>query len=207
MGYVSHATRLVAAAALLGSFAAPAHAVVGYADVVLEFFNSGASLPGSYGGIWPTGPFPVAVSPDVVLGPDGDDTQDFLSLSLGSYVTVGFTDEILSDGAGLAFFVTEVGNGGESANVFVSADNVTFSLIGIATADHASGFDLASIGFTGPVQSLRIVGRDNFGTSPGFDLANIRVVPEPASWAMMIAGFGLIGVALRRRLQGAVALA
>ncbi|MGH6781646.1 MAG: PEPxxWA-CTERM sorting domain-containing protein, partial [Sphingomonadaceae bacterium] len=29
-----------------------------------------------------------------------------------------------------------------------------------------------------------------------------RVVPEPASWAMMIAGFGLIGAALRRYRPG-----
>ncbi|MBA3895889.1 MAG: PEPxxWA-CTERM sorting domain-containing protein [Sphingomonadaceae bacterium] len=27
----------------------------------------------------------------------------------------------------------------------------------------------------------------------------ITAVPEPASWAMMIAGFGMAGVALRRR--------
>ncbi len=38
----------------------------------------------------------------------------------------------------------------------------------------------------------------------GFELDNITVgttapVPEPASWAMLVAGFGLIGVGLRRR--------
>jgi hypothetical protein len=36
---------------------------------------------------------------------------------------------------------------------------------------------------------------DNFGTI-SFD---IRAVPEPASWAMMIGGFGLAGAAVRRR--------
>jgi hypothetical protein len=30
-------------------------------------------------------------------------------------------------------------------------------------------------------------------------LAQVRDVPEPATWAMMIAGFGLVGGALRRR--------
>jgi len=28
------------------------------------------------------------------------------------------------------------------------------------------------------------------------------VVPEPAGWAMLIAGFGLTGAAMRRRRQG-----
>ena len=34
-----------------------------------------------------------------------------------------------------------------------------------------------------------------------FDPASVRIayVPEPASWALMIAGFGLTGAALRRR--------
>jgi hypothetical protein len=30
-------------------------------------------------------------------------------------------------------------------------------------------------------------------------------VPEPASWAMLIAGFGLTGAAMRRRRQQALA--
>jgi PEP-CTERM motif len=33
------------------------------------------------------------------------------------------------------------------------------------------------------------------------DLAGAGAVPEPASWALMIAGFGLVGSALRRRAQ------
>ena len=33
----------------------------------------------------------------------------------------------------------------------------------------------------------------------------VSAVPEPATWAMMIAGFGLAGAALRRRSKAAVA--
>ncbi|HPU14531.1 MAG TPA: PEPxxWA-CTERM sorting domain-containing protein [Polymorphobacter sp.] len=35
--------------------------------------------------------------------------------------------------------------------------------------------------------------------------ASVGAVPEPASWAMMLAGFGLVGGALRRRTMARVA--
>ena len=38
---------------------------------------------------------------------------------------------------------------------------------------------------------------DSAGLGP--DIANIGAVPEPASWALLVAGFGLIGTAARRR--------
>ncbi|THD58170.1 MAG: PEP-CTERM sorting domain-containing protein [Phenylobacterium sp.] len=31
------------------------------------------------------------------------------------------------------------------------------------------------------------------------DIASARGVPEPATWTMLIAGFGMVGAALRRR--------
>ena len=37
------------------------------------------------------------------------------------------------------------------------------------------------------------------GDLPGFTAQQFGAVPEPASWAMMISGFGLVGVAMRRR--------
>jgi hypothetical protein len=51
---------------------------------------------------------------------------------------------------------------------------------------------------------------DSFGEFNGFvpiynNLDFLNSVPEPASWMMMIAGFGLVGAAVRRRRQGTVA--
>ena len=45
------------------------------------------------------------------------------------------------------------------------------------------------------------LGQFNFGADGGQAIFayNGGVVPEPASWAMMIAGFGLVGAAMRRR--------
>lgn len=36
---------------------------------------------------------------------------------------------------------------------------------------------------------------------------NVAAVPEPASWAMMIGGFGLVGATLRRRMRTAIRFA
>lgn len=196
------------AAGLAASLAlsAPAHALVGYADVVLNFFDSGAGpMAGPYGGTL-LGAYPVPVSTSVVLGTDSVSDPDFLSLPTGSFVTVGFTDEIVLDGVGDDLFVGETGGNGEQADIFVSSDFINFILLGTATDNALTGFDLADIGWVGQVKAVKIVGLDNLGASPGFDVTYIQAlpgafqgVPEPATWALMIMGFGLAGSAVRRR--------
>jgi len=43
----------------------------------------------------------------------------------------------------------------------------------------------------------------DLGNPGSFPFAQSPAVPEPATWAMMIAGFGLVGSALRRRVRSA----
>jgi len=180
-------------------------ATIGFADVVLDFFDSGAGpIAGSYGGTFPGGPgFPIPVSTDVVLGDDPGSTgfTDFLSLPTGSFVTVGFTDETVIDGVGDDFFITEVSGQGEEADVFVSSNSVDFTFIGRANDGISTAFDLASIGFLDPVQAIKIVGLDSLGGSPGFDVVNIKVLPGsigpapvPVPAAVWLFGSGLIGL-------------
>jgi hypothetical protein len=40
------------------------------------------------------------------------------------------------------------------------------------------------------------------GLCTNLNAAVLRAVPEPATWAMMVVGFGLVGAASRRRVQG-----
>jgi hypothetical protein len=184
-----------------------ANASIIVADTAIAFFDSGAGpMPGPYGGTYP-GTYPVAVPLSYAL--DGDSTT-FVSLPTGSYMTVGFSTGYVFDGAGLDLFVSEVGGSDELASVYVSSDfGGSFTFLGTATTATVSGFDLASIGYTGHVNAVKIVGLDNFGGSPGFDLAFVQGlegssivsdVPEPGTLALLSLGLvGLFGATGRRQ--------
>lgn len=148
----------------------------GFADVVLGYYNSGAGLMNTpYGGVNST-ETPQAVSLGVVLGGDPGTNVNYLSLPTGSSVTVGFADETVVDGPGADLVIRELANNGERAHVYVSSDGVNFTYLGLAKAGRSSKFDLASIGFTGVVRAVKVVGLNNGGASPGFDLVNVQAM-------------------------------
>lgn len=93
-----------------------------------------------------------------------------------------------------------LGNNGSQINQSLSSWTQYFSpdakVVGFSFGA-GSGF---GAGFTGYVDNAVIT------TSAGvdrlnFDVATAAAVPEPATWAMMIGGFGLVGGAMRRRRQ------
>ena len=104
--------------------------------------------------------------------------------------------------------------GTASFNGRFAADNTVISILlngtqitqgGLGTFNSWSSFS-ASSGFVGGLNTLTFRVRNFAGG--GVNPTGLRVeirgsayepVPEPASWAMLIAGFGLVGAMLRRR--------
>jgi hypothetical protein len=99
----------------------------------------------------------------------------------------------LGAGPALASF-DATGLSSSARNVF----NWTEALGGLDASGSTNGnvilrIDLLSGGYAA-LDNLRIAASDTPGDIPG-----VGAAPEPASWALMIAGFGLAGGALRRR--------
>jgi hypothetical protein len=126
--------------------------------------------------------------------------------ALDNLLTVSFEDALLSAAAGGTTFL--FGASTATSAVSFTSDFLTF---GSDVAKQAFDFSIAgtastpALALAGPDRSLR-----NFrATSVGEFSASAGAVPEPASWGLMLAGFGLVGgtLRLRRRAQTLVSSA
>ena len=89
-------------------------------------------------------------------------------------------------GPSVPFTFAANGSGGTFAAPFVAGNN----LIEVFYNNNNAGINTGNGGLTGGPGALNLVGTVTF---------NAAVVPEPSSWVMLIAGFGLVGAASRRR--------
>ncbi|WP_017669059.1 PEPxxWA-CTERM sorting domain-containing protein [Sandarakinorhabdus sp. AAP62] len=180
--------RIMTSAALLAALAAgPAQASF-FADSLVSAVNTT-----SFGSGLVTG------APDgggLFIGSDSDPP------TFPGQFTVGFSTA-LGDGAGADLRLYELASSAnETFDLFVSSDNINFTLIGGFNATNA--FIDFNGQFAGPVSFVKIVNSStvvsaDFDAIEGLYAFNGGAVPEPGSWAMMLAGFGLVGAALRRR--------
>lgn len=72
----------------------------------------------------------------------------------------------------------------------------TSSVAGDGNPFTAQLVDLSGLGFIDKILITRPV---NATTGVGYDDFRFDALPEPSTWAMMLLGFGAIGIALRRR--------
>jgi hypothetical protein len=146
----------------------------------------------------------------------GNGSWGFVSAAEGSYygfiqVTNSITQSFVATGNGSATVnwldTNRAGYGGlQSYDVWID-QGMTSQLIGNYTTAVGGWVSRTSSSFAlinGQNYTLRFTGLATSDSTAFIDSVALNVtpsaaVPEPASWAMLIAGFGLVGAAARRR--------
>ncbi|HEV2569108.1 PEPxxWA-CTERM sorting domain-containing protein [Sphingomonas sp.] len=169
----------------------------------LSAAGPGLCVSGAGGQCFQTGPIDS-------VGNGGDPA---LGHSLFANGSITLTFDAAAFGGRLPTHAGLVWTDGNNPITFTAFDQNGVSL-GTIVGNHATG------GFTGQTDEDRFYGAIHAGgisrlvisNPPGIEIDHIQfgfanAVPEPASWAMMIAGFGLAGAATRRRRRMVPAIA
>jgi PEP-CTERM motif len=216
-----------ATAALVGLAALPAAAQIGnpsFEPVAADAWT--AAGMGSVAYVTSVQPaFDTALAPTdgtqfALLTGGGDDAYETLTqtFTLTKASTIGF------DAAFLAFDETSDGLGSDDDGfVSIGLDGAVGPKLFTSDVDTVGDFGntpwthvhiLLGPGVYTIEAAVRNVGDDNHGGyTPGFDsqlaVDNFTVtpVPEPQSWALLIAGFGGVGALVRSRRRGALSAA
>ena len=130
---------------------------------------------------------------------------------------LGFTDNVVVNGAGNDLVLFELG---VPDSFTVTINGVTHTYPTSGTGFNAGGFSLNAValdldafglGAGATINSLRLafVASGTVASTSLVGALNSRGfggVPEPATWAMMITGFGLVGGVLRSRRRSSLAV-
>lgn len=157
----------------------------------------------------PTGALSSPNSVDFVFA-DGGVTRATVSFTLNGYASLDGADNGYTDVFTLSLNGTDILSG--SWNMGGGGNNIVYfapvgSSIAVSTAGSWAGgtglFDVPLALISGNnTLTLRYSGNYQGLGDEGWGVSGLTVsgaVPEPASWAMLIVGFGAIGAAARRR--------
>lgn len=122
--------------------------------------------------------------------------QQTVSVNLGRYEFSAFAANLCCNANQAPPNFSELSLQADAGNGFVTLAN--FTLSGVGTWLPVAGEFVST---TPGSLTLRIVNTNTVAGGNDFALDDIsfRAVPEPQSWALLIAGFGLVGAAMRRR--------
>jgi hypothetical protein len=193
---------VLAAALAMGALAAPASATVTIGSYTFDDNAFVDQLTGSSGSYTTSGGTVADVETDK------DPYTWAFTRDAGAYLDLAFTDNLAFNGVGNDIALFEIGVP-DAWNVIINGVTHTYTSAptGVGTLNVVA-FDLSDFGIVdgGTINSLRLTFVDNQaqGTVPTTSLVGALnstggAVPEPATWAMMLLGFGAIGCAMRRR--------
>jgi hypothetical protein len=152
---------------------------------------------------------PVSAVPiDATVGAAAEFEIDFLHSQIPGRFTVNFSDNLLTLTT-LANFETS------SAADFLTFGDLTHPITSITSfvvtvpKNRATSFTQSDFSVADGAITFDLAGQDtSSGVTIQIGLASIPAgVPEPASWAMMICGFGMAGGMMRHRRRGRASLA
>lgn len=148
-------------------------AQIEYADVVLDSYYSGANpeFNNFYGNNGTTDGCNLKL---VSLGACIGNTDSIVCLPTGSYLTLGFTDNLVFDAPGQDdLFIQEQGGGQEFGLVSVSPDGVNFTFLDTLNGSQINSYDLANYTYDDVIKAVKIEGLDQGGCNPGLDLQRV----------------------------------
>ena len=114
----------------------------------------------------------------------------------GATVTIDFASAV----SGVSFTFNNYGNNTGNDSIYQAFDAAN-ALISSGSLANVNGFSLVNVAGSG-IKSLVISNGSGGGYNWIYGVGELSYnggVPEPAAWAMMLAGFGLVGAAMRRR--------
>lgn len=158
--------------------------------------RGGASLVAS-----PDGSLFGGNSVDISTGGAGGVAQKLYDLVAGQRYRISF-DLAAAPGSLVGVHKAIVSATGGDPQLFNYVPTATETLRGAA-----SPFTTFFYTFTasGRVQQVQIASLDKNGIGTILDNVSISALPEPTAWTMLIAGFGFVGLAMRRRSIAVVA--
>jgi hypothetical protein len=218
--------RAVLAAAAFVASAAPSQATVLFADnfdsytpaLTVTALAPDWTITGNIDLVGQVNPFGIGSCPGVCADLDGTTgpgnmTTSAIAFAAGKAITVSFDVSGNQRGGGDDDFIASVSfvpaNGGSAGAYSGPAAFTSTGFIDmlngtpyVETISSGRPFLTYSYWFTPVIagtftMSFGTTSADNIG--PILDNVLVTQVPEPASWAMMILGLGLVGVASRRR--------
>lgn len=132
------------------------------------------------------------------------------TVTLSSF-TVAFGSNVYTATGAMRFFDNQ-GNGISGFNDILAADVLDFQSAAFTSYNAISNIGPLPVAFTFTNTIATTAGALNFTSNPSnlvFSAVTgaVQAVPEPATWAMMLAGFGIVGGAMRRRQRVTVTYA